>query len=229
MTTSIKDADWNGTHIGSHKCGESKIRWGLYRVIVWVEDIPMVRVLDPDGLTVIADEMSGFFGLMKTGTIRFKCISHTYTGYSFMTGERQYCTFFPEGDYDLDNVFRRWETYYSWWNIAIKPEDAYIRKFYGTDKMVIYPSTALRKDTTMEGYGIGKTKGMDDDMLRVWLNCYNEDDIISIVNRARHILEVIINRINPELIIYAGIFISRLSRYLSYYLLDDQTNQDNRK
>lgn len=217
MTTSIRDADWNGSYIGNQQCNEYKIQWGIYRTFTYIDNVPIIRMMDPDGVAVIADEMSGFFGLMKTGTIRFKCRGYVYAGYSFMTGETQY----QQDDYDMNIILQRWKTYYSWWNIQLKSEDVFVRKFYGRDVLVCYPSTGLRVTTLSNEYGLSQVDGMTEDLLRIWLKCYNNDDASNIINRARQILEIIVNRINPELISYVNVFARHLSKYLSFYLGKD--------
>jgi len=217
---------WDGTYIGKQSQGE-KVKWGMYKTLTGIQNISVVRILDPDGIGSIIDEFSGVFNLFKTGTCRYKTGAHTYTAYSFMSKEYPYpsCS-----EYDMNELCDRWMIYYSWWNISLKWEDMYMRKIYGKTTVVTYPSATLRPESITEknNYSIKFPICMNvgdrhhNDTLKSWLNIHCEEDLNNFINSARIILERIINRINPEQIGIMNVIISRIRNFLFFFLIKDE-------
>lgn len=214
---------WNGTDIGNISNCNIIYNWGTSKRIVNIplmDNILVVRTLDRSKLACIADELSGLFGLYKTGTISMSCKSYRYTCYSFMCGEKPYII---GTDYELDEMVFRWKMYYSWWNIQLDDKDFYIRRYMSKDIIVVYPSCAWRSSDIIDKDSFkiilpnqSKTNMSNQDILDAWLGCYSDNDRIKFIDKARTSLLGIIDRINPECIHITSIILSRIKTFLFY-------------
>lgn len=195
-------------------------KWGKSRVITTLENgTYVVRTLDDNSIASIADELSGLFGLYKTGTISIKCRGYKYTCYSFMCGEKPYKI---GEDYELDEIVLRWKIYYRWWNVELGDGDFYVRKYMNKDVIVVYPSCAWRSEDIVSSgtYKVvlpNHTSSRNIKvLLDVWLKCYSDADLISFLNKSRDSILSIIDRINPECIHLSNIILSRIKTFLFY-------------
>lgn len=218
--TDIHYCPWDGSDMGK-QTHETNYRWSVHRSISYIQNISVVRVLDPDGLAAIIDEFILAFGIYKVGTFRYKYHAYNYTAYSFMTGETPYL-----GDsFELNESRNRWSIYYNWWNIQLKEEDIYFRRYLRTDTIVAYPNASFKKDNILKDYEIRIPPFLDDKSLiitlRSWLNCITVSDIDSFINNARTILAEIFGRISPDNLDMVGIIISRIRNFLLYYLTEE--------
>jgi len=208
---------WNGTYAGKFTCSNS-YKWGVSRIVTYLDNsVSVVRTLDENMLGCISDELSGLFGLYKTGTISIHSRGYKYTCYSFMCGERPYIM---GTDYELDEIAYRWKMYYSWWNVNVDDRDIYIRKYYGRDVIVVYPSCAWKSDIISDKNTFPIVLPSKDrsnrDILESWLGCYNEEDIGNLIDKIRNSLFNIIDRINPQYIHIANTILTRIKNYLIY-------------
>lgn len=209
----IFTSKWQGEQLGNITCG-IRSRWGL-RIITSIDNISIVRLLDPDGILPIIDEFGTFFELPRCGTVRFRFRGYNYTGMSFMAGEYAY----DGSEYELNEICDRLAIYYSWWNIGLKTTDFYCRH-YNTKSIVAYPNTSIKLEEIVSSHGLSKPNLFNEDFsVETWLHVYSEDDINLIVNKARNTLEAIINKINPDLINLSNIITSRIRNFLFFYLV----------
>jgi hypothetical protein len=211
---------WDGSSLGKQK-PESKIKWGSSRSVTYIQNITVVKVPDPNSLAAIMDEFILAFGIYKIGTFTYKTSSGNYTAYSFMTGEHPY-----EGDiFELNELRDRWYIYYTWWNIALKPEDIYYRKYLRTNTVVAYPNSCMKKENILKDYTIKVPAYMDEKKLivtlRSWINCNSVSDIDLFINKARGILLDIFKRLSVDNMDMVGTIISRIRNYLLYYLTEE--------
>lgn len=210
---------WNGTDIGNCAC-DIKFKWGKYKSIVRILDLSgiyVVRLLDISKFGCIADELSGLFGLYKTGTISLTCRGYRYTCYSFMCGETPYKI---GTDYELDEMVFRWKMYYSWWNVELNDDDFYRRRYMNKDVIVVYPSCAWKSDDIVDRDSfrvrLPTTTRSNKDILDAWLRCYSIKDLTIFIDNARVSLQGIMERLNPERIHITGIILSRIKTFLFY-------------
>lgn len=209
---------WNGTDIGNNSSNVI-LKWGKSKTVAFLPNlnIHVVRLLDTYRFGCIADELSGLFGLYKTGTISLTSKSHRYTCYSFMCGERPYTI---GTDYELDEMVFRWKMYYSWWNVDLNNNDFYVRKYMNKNVIVVYPSCSWKSSdiTDKESYRVelpNSTRSIKD-ILDAWLGCYSDEDITRFIHKSRESLQCIIDRLNPDCIHITGIILSRIKTFLFY-------------
>ena len=211
---------WNGNNIGKQVC-DGMFKWGRSRTITTLQSSGtyIVRTIDDLRIASIADELSGLFGLYKTGTVTMNCRGYLYTCYSFMCGEQPYKI---GQDYELDEMVLRWKIYYGWWNVDLLDGDFYVRKYMNKDVIVVYPSCAWRSSdiiasgtykVELPSTAFGRSNR---DVLNAWLGCYSDQDLIVFLNKTRDSILSIIDRINPECIHISNIILSRIKTFLFY-------------
>lgn len=210
---------WNGTDIGNINCN-LLYKWTRSKTIVSIPllgDILTIRTLDQNKYGCIADELSGLFGLYKTGTISLTCRSYRYTCYSFMTGEIPYTL---GTDYELDEQVFRWKMYYSWWNVDLDDKDFYLRKYMNKSVIVVYPSCAWKSSdiTSTDSFTVRLPTNdrSNKDILDAWLHCYNDTDTTMLIDKVRMSLKNIIDRLNPDRIHITSAILSRIKTFLFY-------------
>lgn len=217
---SILHCPWDGSNMGKQK-PDGKLKWGVHRCVTYIQNITVIRTLDPDALAAIMDEFALAFGIYKVGTFRYKASSYWYTAYSFMTGESAY-----GGDsFELNELRNRWSIYYNWWNIQLKEEDIYYRRYLRIDTVIAYPNACTKRDSVLKDYEIRMPPFLDEKSLiialRSWINCSSVSDIDIFVNKARTILTELFNRLSNDNLDMVGIIMVRIRNFLLYYLTEE--------